>query len=182
MLDARPFNSGCGDPVTEKSIGKAACEEYIHALARLEFYPWLTLARLAPRRPHTSIVMVYPARLRLCRASLFNVGAKDRLHTSQPVDLAGESLASAHAQAGNRQAARSPCSPSASTPERLRQALLRAALQHDGCLSVTQGVSATGQAFADVERVLNEMVTSGYIYKRNNPQTGVIEYVFKEVL
>ena len=68
------------------------------------------------------------------------------------------------------------------TQEQLRQALLRAALQHNGCLSVTAGVLATGQAFADVERVLNEMVASGYIYKRNNPQTGVIEYVFKEVL
>lgn len=66
--------------------------------------------------------------------------------------------------------------------ENLRQALLRAALQHDGCLSVTQGVLETGQAFAEVEQVLNEMVASGYIYKRNHPQTGVIEYVFKEVL
>lgn len=66
--------------------------------------------------------------------------------------------------------------------ESLRQALLRAALQHEGCLSVTQGVLETGRAFAEVEQVLNEMVASGYIYARNHPQTGVIEYVFKEVL
>ncbi len=66
--------------------------------------------------------------------------------------------------------------------ENLRQALLRAALQHEGCLSVTQGVLATGRAFAEVEQVLNEMVASGYIYTRNHPQTGVIEYVFKEVV
>jgi hypothetical protein len=72
--------------------------------------------------------------------------------------------------------------PPAPTYESLRQGLLGAALQHEGCLSVTQGVLETGKSFAEVERVLDEMVTSGYIYKRNNPQTGVIEYVFKEVL
>ena len=62
------------------------------------------------------------------------------------------------------------------------QELVQAALKHDGCLTVTQGVMETGVSFPNVEGVLNEMVVSGYVYKRNNPETGVIEYVFQEVL
>jgi hypothetical protein len=69
----------------------------------------------------------------------------------------------------------------ASAREILRQALLQAALKHEGCLSVTQGVLETGRSFAEVESLLHEMATSGYIYRRNNPETGVIEYVFKEM-
>jgi hypothetical protein len=60
--------------------------------------------------------------------------------------------------------------------------LLQAALKHRGCLSVTQGVMETGKSFQEVEQVLNEMVTSGYVFTRNNPDTGVLEYVFKELL
>jgi hypothetical protein len=68
------------------------------------------------------------------------------------------------------------------TEESLMQELVQAALKHDGCLTVTQGVMETGVSFPNVEGVLNEMVASGYVYKRNNPETGVIEYVFQEVL
>jgi hypothetical protein len=70
----------------------------------------------------------------------------------------------------------------ASAHEPLRQALLQAALRHRGALSVTQGVLETGRAFPEVERVLNEMVASGYVSPRNNPETGVVEYVFREFL
>ncbi len=80
----------------------------------------------------------------------------------------------------NRRIARAA---SAAIPdEALRQALLHTALEHGGCLSVTQGVMATGASFADVERTLNAMVASGYVYQRNNPDTGVIEYVFTEMM
>jgi hypothetical protein len=64
----------------------------------------------------------------------------------------------------------------------LMQALLQAALIHRGCLSVTQGVMETGKPFPEVENVLKEMQTSGYVFTRNNPETGVLEYVFKELL
>lgn len=70
----------------------------------------------------------------------------------------------------------------ASNHEALRQALLQAALKHRGRLSVTQGVMETGRPFPEVERVLSGMVASGYVFTRNNPETGVIEYVFKELL
>ena len=66
--------------------------------------------------------------------------------------------------------------------EALMQALLHAALQHRGCLSVTQGVMETGKTFPEVEAVLQEMLASGYVFTRNNPETGVLEYVFKELL
>jgi hypothetical protein len=45
---------------------------------------------------------------------------------------------------------------------------------------VTQGVMETGKSFLEVERVLNQMAESGYVFTRNNPETGVLEYVFKE--
>lgn len=63
----------------------------------------------------------------------------------------------------------------------LMMGLLRAAHKHGGRLSVTAGVMATGMPFADVERVLQMMVDSGYVYVDNDPETGVIIYVFKEI-
>jgi DNA-binding IclR family transcriptional regulator len=61
-------------------------------------------------------------------------------------------------------------------------ALLRAAQQHGGRLSVTAGVIATGVPFADVERILKAMVDSGYVYMDNDAATGVVVYIFKEIL
>ena len=68
------------------------------------------------------------------------------------------------------------------TDDELMLALLRAAQQHGGRLSVTAGVIDTGASFADVERLLKAMVNSGYVYMDNDPATGVIVYVFKEIL
>jgi hypothetical protein len=67
------------------------------------------------------------------------------------------------------------------TDDDLMLALLRAAQQHNGRLSVTEGVMETGVPFADVERVLKTMVNSGYVYMDNDPATGVVVYVFKEI-
>lgn len=68
------------------------------------------------------------------------------------------------------------------TDDALMLQLLRAAQKHGGCLSVTQGVIETGAPFADVERVLQHMVQSNYVYMDNDPATGVIIFVFKELL
>ena len=65
--------------------------------------------------------------------------------------------------------------------QELMQALLRAALTHGGCLTVTQGVMDTGATFAEVEQALQAMVASGYVYMRDNVETGVTEYVFTEL-
>jgi TM2 domain-containing protein len=59
--------------------------------------------------------------------------------------------------------------------------LLRAAQRHGGRLSVTQGVIETGVLFGEVERVLQSMVKSNYVYMDNDPATGVVVYVFKEI-
>jgi len=59
--------------------------------------------------------------------------------------------------------------------------LLRAAQKHQGRLSVTQGVLETSAPFGEVERVLQHMVKSSYVYMDNDPTTGVIVYVFKEI-
>ena len=72
--------------------------------------------------------------------------------------------------------------PAVSDRQALMQALLQAALIHRGSLSVTQGVMETGKPFHEVENVLKEMQASGYVFTRNNPETGVLEYVFKELL
>lgn len=63
----------------------------------------------------------------------------------------------------------------------MMQALLHAALAHGGSLTVTQGVMATGASFHTVERILNSMVGSGYVYQRHNPDHGVLEYVFSDM-
>jgi len=60
--------------------------------------------------------------------------------------------------------------------------LLHAAQQHNGRLSVTDGVLATGAPFPEVERVLKTMVESGYVYMDNDPRTGIVVYIFKEIL
>ena len=65
--------------------------------------------------------------------------------------------------------------------EELMLQLLRAAQKHGGRLSVTQGVIETGVLFGEVERVLQSMVKSNYVYMDNDPATGVIMYVFKEI-
>jgi hypothetical protein len=67
------------------------------------------------------------------------------------------------------------------TDDELMLTLLRAAQQHGGRLSVTEGVMATGVSFADVERILQTMVNTGYVYMDNDPVTGVVVYVFKEI-
>lgn len=59
--------------------------------------------------------------------------------------------------------------------------LLRAAQKHGGRLSVTAGVIETGAPFAEVERVLKAMTQSGYVYVDNDPATGVVVYIFKEL-
>jgi hypothetical protein len=66
--------------------------------------------------------------------------------------------------------------------EARRQALLNAALAHGGYLTVTQGVIATGATFTEVEQTLNTMVASGYVFTRHNPNTGLLEYVFTEMI
>ncbi len=63
----------------------------------------------------------------------------------------------------------------------LMLALLRAAQTHSGRLSVTEGVLETGMPFVAVERVLQAMVNAGYVYRDNDPSTGVVVYVFKEL-
>jgi len=63
----------------------------------------------------------------------------------------------------------------------LMLALLRAAQRHGGRLSVTEGVIETGAPFTEVERVLKVMVNSDYVYVDNDPATGVVVYVFKEI-
>jgi hypothetical protein len=67
------------------------------------------------------------------------------------------------------------------TDDELMLQLLRAAQKHGGRLSVTQGVIATGVLFGEVERVLQSMLKSNYVYLDNDPATGVVVYVFKEI-
>jgi hypothetical protein len=63
----------------------------------------------------------------------------------------------------------------------LMMGLLRAAHKHGGRLSVTAGVMETGLPFAEVERMLKRMTDSGYVYVDNDPETGILVYVFKEI-
>jgi hypothetical protein len=63
----------------------------------------------------------------------------------------------------------------------LRQLLLQAAVKHDGRLSVTQGVLATGLDFAEVEKALDDMLRSGFVGIDNDPVSGHVVYHFPQL-
>lgn len=66
-------------------------------------------------------------------------------------------------------------------PDRLMIQLLRTAENHDGRLTVTQGVMDTGYSFSEVESTLREMVKTGYIVAHNDPVSGVLVFDFIEL-
>lgn len=70
--------------------------------------------------------------------------------------------------------------PPASPREEKMRRLLEAAEEHGGALSVTQGVAATGLSFEEVEEILTDMLSSGYVDVENHPDTGVVLYRFTE--
>jgi hypothetical protein len=61
-------------------------------------------------------------------------------------------------------------------------ALLEQARQSGGTLTVTEGVLATGQPFRVVDAALRELQGAGYVDVRNHPESGVVQYVFPELL
>lgn len=71
-------------------------------------------------------------------------------------------------------------SPASPREEKMRR-LLEAAEEHGGAISVTQGVSATGMSFEEVEELLTDMLSSGYVDVDNHPDTGVVLYRFTEL-
>lgn len=64
----------------------------------------------------------------------------------------------------------------------LRTLLLHAAHQGDGRLTVTQAVMASGQDWDRVEGCLRGMVQAGYVDVDNEPNSGVIVYLFPELV
>jgi TM2 domain-containing membrane protein YozV len=80
----------------------------------------------------------------------------------------------------------SQSTPAATIPapsaEEKRISLLTAASKHQGQLSVTQAVMATGMGFEESEALLKDMVKKGYVAVDNHPQTGVVVYRFDELV
>ena len=66
--------------------------------------------------------------------------------------------------------------------ESLRTRLLRAAHRGDGKLTVTQAVMETGESWGKVERALRKMVRKGYTDVDNAPDSGVVVYLFPELI
>jgi len=64
------------------------------------------------------------------------------------------------------------------TPQQL---LLDAASREGGSLTVTQASMITGFSFEEAERLLREMVASGYVDVGNEPESGVVVYYFPEL-
>lgn len=71
--------------------------------------------------------------------------------------------------------------PPPPTREELMLKILQAAQEKGGKLSVTQAVLATGRNFEEVEKILREMVKSGYVAATNDPSTGIVVYDFVEL-
>ena len=74
----------------------------------------------------------------------------------------------------------SPPSPSAGSD--LKTRLLRAAHRAGGTLTVTQAVMETAESFEAIEACLRDMVQAGYVDMDNEPGSGVIVYVFPELV
>jgi hypothetical protein len=62
-----------------------------------------------------------------------------------------------------------------------QQRLLSAAMREGGRLTVTQAAMVTGYSFEEAERLLREMVASGYVDVGNEPESGVVVYYFPEL-
>lgn len=71
-------------------------------------------------------------------------------------------------------------SPASRREQKMRH-LLEAAEERGGAISVTEGVSATGMSFEEVEELLTDMLSSGYVDVDNHPDTGVVLYRFTEL-
>jgi hypothetical protein len=71
--------------------------------------------------------------------------------------------------------------PPAPGQPNLRMLLLAEAVKHNGNLSVTQGVLATGRDFPEVEMALDEMLKSGFVDVANDPDTGHVVYHFPQL-
>ena len=67
-------------------------------------------------------------------------------------------------------------------PQDLKTRLLRIAHRGDGKLTVTQAVMETGESFEKVERHLRQMVRDGHIDVDNEPDSGVVVYLFPELV
>ena len=67
------------------------------------------------------------------------------------------------------------------TPEAFRRKLLKAAAKYKGCLTVPQGVMATGKTFEEVEAELDSMARSGHVGIDNDEKTGAVVYTFGDL-
>ena len=65
-------------------------------------------------------------------------------------------------------------------PADLRTRILRAAHRGDGRLTLTQAVMETEADFEEVEKALHALVTAGHIDVGNDPDSGVVLYLFPE--
>lgn len=68
-----------------------------------------------------------------------------------------------------------------SRPERLRQALLKAAQKRGGKISVTQAVADTGADFGEIEAELLSMAKKGHADIQNDSRSGAVLYSFPEL-
>lgn len=119
-------------------------------------------------------LFVIPRWVREHNAGAVGVALASPAHVvpSQPMVVA--SAPTVQADADEKEAAR--------PPKDLQTILLEAAHDGDGKLTVTQGVMATGKTFEEVETCLRRMTESGYVDVDNEPNSGVVIYVFPELV
>ena len=67
-------------------------------------------------------------------------------------------------------------------PADLRTRLLRVAHRGDGKLTLTQAVMETEAGFEEVELALHALVSAGHIDVGNDPDSGVVLYLFPELV
>ena len=72
--------------------------------------------------------------------------------------------------------------PPPDRPKDLRTRLLRAAHRGDGRLTLTQAVMETEAGFDEVGLALRALATAGHIDVDNDPDSGVVLYLFPELV
>jgi TM2 domain-containing membrane protein YozV len=81
------------------------------------------------------------------------------------------------AQLGPAGAAALPGRRSPRTTEEFQVALVQAAEEHGGRLTLAEAVAATGRGFKDVQKQLNEMAVNGFV-ETDTDESGALVYRF----
>ena len=190
---ARPATQAAAVPAARKSAIVAYLALAVGWLAGLHrFYLrkspfrwlaffWLAGATVALITPTDSYALLIPV-FALPLIDAFLIPGWVRRHGGREAALAAIASVAPLPEALDAAAQGTPRPAPQERPADLRTRLLRAAHRGDGRLTLTQAVMETEADFDEVEGVLHALVGAGHIDVDNDPESGVVLYVFPELV